>query len=114
MTNTITIRNAGGTWAVRAGGAVIGESDAALELLEGDYAPVVYIPRKDIAMAFLDQSDQSTHCPHKGDATYFNIVTKSTTLENAAWSYEAPSEAAAQIKDYVAFYTGSGVAVENL
>jgi uncharacterized protein (DUF427 family) len=113
MTN-ITIRKAPGTWSVRAGGAVIGESKQALELSEGDYPSVIYFPRSDIATAFLDDSDQKTHCPHKGDASYFSIVTKSKIIKNAAWSYENPSENVVRIKDHLAFYTGVDVAVEQI
>ena len=114
MASDITITRAEGTWVVRAGGAVLGESSNALELSEGDRAPVIYFPREDIAMAFLDRTDHGTHCPKKGDASYFSIVTKSTTLENAAWSYEAPLDDAARIKDHLAFHTGDKVAVEQL
>ena len=88
----ITIRPAEGTWVVRAGGAVIGESTRALELREGSYDPVIYFPREDVAMAFLDPSDRTTTCPHKGEASYFTIVTKSTTLPDAVWSYENPKK----------------------
>lgn len=102
-TRKIQIRPAGGLWVVRAGGAVIGESRAALELLEGELSPVIYFPRGDIGMAFLDTSDTSTHCPHKGDASYFSIQTKSTLLKDAAWSYEAPVDGAAQIAGHLAF-----------
>lgn len=110
----ITIRKAEGTWTVRAGGAVLGESRNALELSEGDYAAVIYFPRDDIAMAFLDQTDHSTHCPKKGDATYFSIVTKSTTLENAAWSYETPNADVDRIKGHLAFYATDFVTVERV
>lgn len=110
----ITIRKAEGTWVVRAGGAVLGESQNALELSEGSYDPVIYFPRSDIAMAFLDASDQTTHCPFKGDANYFSIVTKSTTLENAAWSYEDPKDAVARIKDHLAFYQSDLLTVERV
>ena len=113
MTN-ITIRKAEGNWVVRAGGAVLGETSDALELSEGDLAPVIYFPRGDVAMAFLDKSDHSTHCPHKGDATYYSIVTKSTTLENAAWSYEDPMEEVARIKDHLAFSLSDTLAVERI
>lgn len=109
-----TITNAEGTWVVRAGGAVLGESSDALELSEGSYPPVIYFPRGDIAMAFLDKTDHSSHCPHKGDASYYSIVTKSTTLKNAAWSYELPKPEAAGIKGYLAFYPSDTVAVEQL
>jgi len=114
MADHIKIRKATGKWSVRAGGAVLGESSNALELSEGDYAPVIYFPRADIAMAFLDQTEKSTHCPHKGDATYFSVVTKSTNLENAVWSYEAPLADVDRIKGYLAFYTGDQITVEHI
>lgn len=114
MNSYITIRKAPGKWSVRAGGAVLGESENALELTEGDYPAVIYFPREDIATAFLDASDHTTHCPHKGDATYFSIVTKSTTLKNAVWSYEAPKEGVERIKDHLAFYVSDKLAVEQL
>lgn len=110
----IRIRKADGTWSVRAGGAVLAESKNALELSEGDYPAVVYFPRDDIAMALLDDSDHTTHCPHKGDACYFSIVTKSQTLKNAAWSYEDPKSGVAQIKDHLAFYASDAVSVEQI
>lgn len=114
MAEYITITPAEGTWVIRAGGAVLGESDRALVLAEGDYDPVIYFPRDDIAMDFLDATDKTSHCPHKGDASYFTIVTKSTTLQNSVWSYEAPLASVTQIKDYLAFYTGDLVAVEQV
>ena len=101
-----TIVQAPGTWVVRAGGAIIGETRAALELTEGDYPPVIYFPREDIAMAFLDGSDYVTQCPWKGSASHYSIVTKSTTIKDAAWSYENPKEEAARIKGHLAFYPG--------
>lgn len=110
----IRIRKAEGTWVVRAGGAVLAESKNALELSEDGYADVIYFPRDDIAMAFLDATDHGTHCPHKGDASYFSIVTKSQTLENVAWSYEDPNEDVARIKGHLAFTPGEYVAVERL
>ncbi|MGX9349865.1 DUF427 domain-containing protein [Shimia sp. W99] len=114
MNKQITIRKADGKWSVRAGGAVLGESNNALELSEGELEPVIYFPREDIAMAFLDTSTHHTHCPHKGDASYFSIVTKSQTIENAAWSYETPIEAVARIKDHIAFYKTDLVTVERI
>lgn len=114
MTGHIKIHKAEGTWVVRAGGAVLGESDNALELAEGDYPYVIYFPREDIATIFLEPSTKTSHCPHKGDATYFSIVTKSTTLKNAAWSYENPNSDVARIKDHIAFYATDTVAVEQV
>ncbi len=112
--STITITPAKGTWVVRAGGAVLGESSDALQLQENGYEPVIYFPRGDIAMAFLDATDHSTTCPHKGQASYFSIASKSKTYENAAWSYDDPKEAVAAIKGHIAFYEQDGVNVENV
>jgi uncharacterized protein (DUF427 family) len=114
MADHIRVRPAEGTWVVRAGGAVLGESDRALELTEGDYEPVIYFPREDIAMEFLDPSDKKSTCPWKGEASYYSIVTKSTTLTDSVWSYEAPKEAVRQIAGHLAFYTGDLVAVEQV
>ncbi|KIN73069.1 DUF427 domain-containing protein [Sulfitobacter guttiformis] len=114
MVDYITIRKAQGTWTVRAGGAVLGESAQALELVEGDYPPVIYFPRSDIAMAFLDASEKTSHCPHKGDARYFSVVTKSRTLQNVVWSYEEPNDVVEQIKDYLAFHTIPEITVEQI
>lgn len=114
MSDHIKIRNAGGTWTVRAGGAVLGESQNALELSEGDMRPVVYFPRTDIAVAFLDSSDKTSHCPHKGDASYYSVVTKSRTLENTVWSYEAPLAGVEQIKGYLAFARIDEIVVEKI
>ena len=114
MADHIRIREAEGTWVVRAGGAVLGESDRALELSEGDYPPVIYFPREDLAMAFLDKTEKTTHCPHKGDASHYSIVTKSTVLPNAAWSYESPKDEMSRIAGHLAFYPIDGVAVEQV
>jgi uncharacterized protein (DUF427 family) len=113
MADHIKIRPATGTWVVRAAGAVIGESKNALELVEGDYPAVIYFPRADLAMAFLEPTEMTTSCPYKGAASYFTIVAKSGPIANAAWSYEAPLEAVANIKDHIAFYN-SKVAVEQV
>jgi len=113
MTKHITIRKAPGTWVVRAGGAVLGETANAMELSEGDHEPVIYFPRADVGMAFLEPTQTSTHSPHKGEASYFSIVTMAETLKDAAWSYEAPIDGAAGIKDLLAF-APDRVTVEQL
>jgi len=113
MADHIKIRPATGTWVVRAAGAVIGESKNALELSEGDYPPVIYFPRGDLAMAFLDPTDMTSKCPFKGEASYFTIEAKSGPIPNAAWSYETPNDAVAAIKDHIAFFSEK-VAVEQV
>ncbi|EDN99746.1 hypothetical protein SS1G_02604 [Sclerotinia sclerotiorum 1980 UF-70] len=53
--------------------------------------------------ALLSKTDHSTHCPWKGDASYYTITFDKTELKNAAWYYPTPFEKAQNIKDYVAF-----------
>lgn len=114
MADHISIHPAEGKWVVRAGGAVLGETSKALELAENGYPPVVYIPRDDIAMAFVEKTGKRTTCPHKGEATHYSIVTKSTVLADAAWSYETPKDGMGQIARHLAFYPSDTVAVEKL
>ncbi len=114
MTDHLTIEPAKGIWSVRAGGAVLGESENALELREQGHAPIIYFPREDIAMEFLDTSSNSTTCPHKGVASYFSIVTKSTTLKDAVVSYETPEDVARAIAGHLAFHTSDLVTVEQI
>jgi len=113
MSNDIRIRRKPGTWVVRAGGAVIGESAKVLELSEGHLPDVLYFPRADLAMAMLEPSATSTTCPKKGTANYFSIPTKSTLIEDAGWSYETPLDAVAEIAGHIAFYPDK-VTIEEL
>ena len=103
MSAHIRIAPAEATWVVRAEGAVIAESRAALELTEDGRPVVVYFPRTDVAMAFLDTSDRVTRCPHKGSTVYFHITGPAGRIANAAWSYETPLPGVAAIGGHVAF-----------
>jgi uncharacterized protein (DUF427 family) len=65
-------------------------------------APVVYyIPRKDVKMERLERTGHRTHCPFKGDASYFSFK---NGPENAVWSYEQPYDEVSTIKELLAFY----------
>ena len=109
----IRIYPAEGTWVVRAEGAVIGESRNALEVNEGDAPFVIYFPRADIAMAFLEPSDHHSTCLQRGDATHYHITSPGSQMDNAAYSYESPPEDMARIAGHIAFDAGK-VAVERV
>ena len=90
------------------GGEVIAETRDPVELVEDTgagkktVAPVVYyIPRKDVRMERLVRSSHGTHCPFKGDASYYSVK---GGPENAVWTYEAPYDETMAIKDRLAFY----------
>jgi uncharacterized protein (DUF427 family) len=88
-------------------GEVIADTRDAIELHESQssnhvLAPVVYyFPRKDVKMDRLARSSHKTHCPFKGDASYFSVV---DGPENAVWSYEQPYDEMIAIKERLAFY----------
>lgn len=86
------------------GGETIADTTAALILYETRHVPVYYLPRADVAMDRLAPTDHSTHCPFKGDASYFTVAAGGKTAENAVWSYELPFDEVTGIRDYLAFY----------
>lgn len=89
---------------VTAGDVVIAETSKALTLKEAKYPAVQYLPREDANMALLEATDRVTHCPYKGDASYFSIKADGKTLDNAIWTYEAPFPAMTEIAGHLAFY----------
>jgi uncharacterized protein (DUF427 family) len=105
MASHITITPIAGPVTVTAGGTVLGTSHSALDLREGSYPPVVYVPRGDIDMSLLEKTARSTTCPHKGAASYYSVRTGAGLLENAVWSYETPKADMAAIAGHLAFYT---------
>jgi uncharacterized protein (DUF427 family) len=89
---------------VTAGDIVIAESAKALTLKEARYPAVQYLPRQDANMALLERSPRTTHCPYKGDASYYSIKADGKTLDNAIWTYETPFPAMTEISGHLAFY----------
>ena len=90
-------------------GQVLAETTRGLNLREADYPAVVYVPREDVQMNRLESSDLSTHCPFKGDASYFRVgggtaSEASEASEEIAWSYETPFDQMAAIGGHLAFY----------
>ena len=85
-------------------GRTIADTTRALALTEARYPSVYYIPREDADMALLTHTAHASHCPYKGDASYFSVTADGRTAENAVWSYEQPYPAVAAIKDHLAFY----------
>ena len=82
-------------------GAVIAESDETV-VVEGNH----YFPPGALDRDGLEPSDHRTTCPWKGEARYYNVVVDGQTNANAAWTYPEPREAAAEIRDHVAFWKG--------
>src|SRR4051812_18930116 len=100
----ITVEPSSKRVTVKFNGRTVADTTNALTLREATYPPVYYIPMADVIAGALQRTDHHTHCPYKGDASYFTIAADGKTAENAVWSYENPFPAMAGIKGYVAFY----------
>ena len=99
---------------VRLGNKVIADTAHALTLHEAHYPAVQYVPRRDVNMSLLERTEHSTYCSFKGDAAYFSIPSGGERSVNAIWTYEAPFDAVARIKDHLAFYPDRIDAIEEL
>lgn len=95
-------------------GRVVADTRRALTLKEASLDPVVYIPRADAEMKYFERTKQSTHCPYKGDATYYSLRVGDREAVNAVWSYEEPFAAMAPIAGHLAFYPERVEAVEEI
>jgi uncharacterized protein (DUF427 family) len=89
--------------AVVAGETVV-DTRAAHLLHETGHLPVYYAPVDDIRGDVLEASDTRTHCPHKGEASYWTIRTGRRTAPDAVWAYEQPLEPASFLRGHVALY----------
>ena len=82
-------------------GEVIADTRDAVRLDEADYPAVYYLPRKDVKMDRLVRTSHQSHCPSKGQASYYSLK---DGPENAVWSYERPYDEVTVIRDLLAFY----------
>jgi uncharacterized protein (DUF427 family) len=85
-------------------GVVVADTRSALVLREASYPAVQYIPRDDVDLSALQRSERESYCPYKGEAAYYSLAVGDRPAENAVWTYEAPYDAVADIKDHLAFY----------
>ncbi len=104
MASHISITPVEGVVLVHAGSTQLGTSQRAVELREGTYPPVIYVPREDIDMDRLVRTNHATSCPWKGKASYYSIKGDFGMLANAVWTYETPKDDVAGIAGYLAFY----------
>ncbi len=85
-------------------GVVIADSLSAVRVLETASPPTFYVPREDVNNEFLVLGSGSSYCEWKGRATYWSVKTDNEFIQNAAWSYESPSQRFRDITGFVSFY----------
>src|ERR687896_1930867 len=88
-------------------GETIADSKRVKLLHETGHLPVYYFLKEDVRMDVLEESNHTTHCPFKGDASYWSVKVGDTVAENAVWGYPEPLERAPWLAGRVAFYWDS-------
>lgn len=83
-------------------GRTILDSERGLLVHESNLLPVLYVPFEDLAGAHLTATDHRTHCPFKGDASYWSLSAGEVTSENAVWAYEDPLPGASWLRGMAA------------
>ncbi len=92
------------------GGETVLDTKRAVLLRERAHVPVYYIPQADVRMDLMTPTDHSSHCPRKGDASYWSLTAGGSTVQKAAWAYPEPFASDPKLSDapdlrgYVAFY----------
>jgi uncharacterized protein (DUF427 family) len=89
---------------VELGGVTIADSRRAMMLHESGQQPIYYFPPQDVRADVLEDSERHTHCPKKGDASYYTIRAGGEVVKDGAWYYPDPLPGAPPIKDLIAFY----------
>ena len=82
-------------------GEVVAESDQTV-VVEGNH----YFPPGSVRADLLQLSATTTHCPWKGEASYYTVQVGDQKNVDAAWYYPQPKDAAKEITDRVAFWRG--------
>lgn len=85
-------------------GETVADSQQVKLMHEAGLLPVYYFPREDVRMDLLDESDHTTYCPFKGEASYWSVRVGDRVSENAVWGYPEPIDSCPPIAGYLAFY----------
>jgi uncharacterized protein (DUF427 family) len=89
---------------VRAGDVVLAESTHAHALFETGLPTRWYVPKVDARMDLMVPSATVTHCPYKGQASYYSLRAGDVTIDDVAWYYTTPLPESQKIAGMVAFY----------
>jgi uncharacterized protein (DUF427 family) len=103
--HTITIVPTVAHVEVRLGGRLLATTDRAMKLDETGLPARYYLPSDDVQMDLLRLTTFHTHCPFKGEASYWSIDIDGEIHDGIAWSYEAPTAQAIEVRGMLSFYS---------
>lgn len=104
--HTITVEQGDTHVRVVRDGQVVADSRRPLLLHETGLPVRYYLPPRDVRTELLSPSDTTTHCPFKGDASYWSLP----DAPDLVWAYPEPKDEVAEIKDHFCFYETEVVA----
>ena len=83
---------------------IVADSVRPTLLFETNLPTRYYFPQTDVRLELLTASDAVSHCPYKGSARYWSVVTSDNVHSDLAWSYPTPLAESQKIAGLVAFY----------
>ena len=86
------------------GDTLVFDTRGAHLLHETGIKPVVYVPLADLDESLMRRTATSTHCPFKGDASYWSLHVGEAVREDAVWAYEEPIASAPWLRGFAALY----------
>jgi uncharacterized protein (DUF427 family) len=86
------------------GGRTVLDTTRGSLLHETTLLPTLYVPFEDLDGSLLERTDHTTHCPYKGDASYWTVRADDRVAENAVWAYEDPLPPAPWLAGHAALY----------
>jgi len=91
---------------VKLNGETVADTTDAVMMLETGLPVRYYIPRQDVRMDLLKETDRTAGSPYKGIAKFYHAEVNGTALDLAAWTYEDPVAESAKIAGHVCFPQG--------
>lgn len=85
-------------------GVVLLDTTRAKLLHETGIRPRIYAPMEDYAADLLMPTETRTHCPFKGDASYWTVTVGDTVLDDVLWAYRDPLPEASWLAGHAALY----------
>lgn len=85
-------------------GVTVAESSSPRILFETGLPPRYYLPLTDVRMDLAEPSDSRSHCPYKGEATYWSLVLDGTRHDDVLWTYRSPFPESQKVAGLGCFY----------